>query len=88
MRWRHSFCVSFGSAVVTKSNVHGGEHPEEVRHYFLKREFSEGCQSVMHFKFPLAALLLDQASDIKVPSFRYAPIVLLAASTITSTFVL
>jgi hypothetical protein len=73
IHWRHPFCILYlsGAAVVTKSNVHGGALPEEIRHYFLKREFSEGCHSVMHFKFPLAALLLDQATDIEVPSFRY-----------------
>jgi hypothetical protein len=58
------------SAVITKETVNGGGHAEEIRHYFLKREFSESSRSVKQFKFPKAALLLDQAGTLEALSSR------------------
>lgn len=68
---QHYHCeFGCGAAVVTKGKVHGGVGAEELRHYYVKREFSEGSFSVNHFKFPLTALLLEQEGNIKTPSFR------------------
>jgi hypothetical protein len=51
----------------------GGTTPEEVRHYYLKREYSESSFSVKPFKFPLSALMLDDNADDVAdnPLFRY-----------------
>lgn len=53
--------------------VEGGSSPDEIRHYYLKREYSESSFSVKPFRFPLSALMMDDQPEdiIKASQFTY-----------------